>query len=148
MESEKYGLNEENISTAAVEKAIAQIYSAGDRRNEIPSLSGALESLNQAFYERPECLLDLASDLGFKKAPDVSTAYQMIYSIVKRYYLDTGLIASDDYSKIIELNSSGVIFPKGFGSDDPPSFPPLAPKQVIRVEINRPVKEKSLEQLC
>ena len=148
METKKYELKKGNPSAALVEKAIATIYSAGSRKNEISSFQGTLDSLKQILYGRPEMLLDLASCLEIKNDGEVSTAYQAVYDAVKRYYLGVDLTMRDDYSKRSKSCSVRVTAPDDSKPDDPPSFPPLAPKQVLNPKINGHVKEESLEQLC
>ncbi|MEK6905746.1 MAG: hypothetical protein AABX24_05075 [Nanoarchaeota archaeon] len=144
----KYGLKKGSFSAALVEKAIAAIYSAVSRQNEIPSLHGTLDSLKQILYGRPEMLSDLASILEIKNDENVSTAYLAVYDAVKRFYLGVGFGIEEGYSKGSGFSSVRIIASDDSKSDDPPSFPPLAPKQVLNPKINGPVKEKSLEQLC
>ena len=147
METGKYELKKTNPSAALVEKAIAKIYSASSRQNEIPSPEGCFEALKHLLYERPGMLLDLASILEIKNDETVSTAYQVVYDAVKKYF-SVDLSIEDGYSKGSGFSSVRVTAPDDSKPDDPPSFPPLAPKQVIALKINKPVKEKSLEQLC
>ena len=85
--------------------------------------------------------------MEIKNDGEVSTAYQAVYTTVKKYF-SVDFSIGDGYSKRSEFCSVRVIAPDDSKPDDPPSFPPLAPKPVLNPKTNGHVKEKSLEQLC